>query len=265
MLRRLAEQTVPPRRVLVVDNGGTLSTGDLADLPLAGRTALIPRPDNPGYGAAVNLARADDPSEGSSALLVLTHDAMFDEHLAERLLSALREAPTSGAAAPVLYFASDPARVFSAGGRLTAGGRASHLRSVPRATPYPVDWADGAIVMYRRAALDAIDWLSEHYFLYFEDVDTAWRMSRAGWSTLIVPDAVARQQPGAHPMYLGVRNMTLFARSAGTPFLPHVFAVARRTAEEAVARLQRGDSPELFRAWRGWRDGRRGIGGRPGG
>lgn len=258
VLERLSAQTVPPSEVIVVDNGGTLGLHDLTGA-LSDRTRLIPRPDNPGYGPAVNEARA----LSGSALLVLTHDAVFDEGLAAHLLSALDAASDSGASAPLLRYAADPARVFSAGGILTAGGRALHRTASDDLAPRPVDWADGAIVMYRRAALDAIDWLSEEYFLYFEDVDTAWRMQQEGWSTLIVPAAIAYQQPGTHPMYLGIRNMTLFARHAGISLLPHLSAVTRRVAEEAAARILRGRRPELASAWRGWRDGRHGRGGKP--
>jgi N-acetylglucosaminyl-diphospho-decaprenol L-rhamnosyltransferase len=57
--------------------------------------------------------------------------------------------------------------------------------------------------------------------------------------------------------------MTLFARHAQIPLLPHLGAVARRVAEEAAARVLRGRRPELVAAWRGWRDGRRGRGGKP--
>ena len=258
VLERLSAQTVLPSEVIVVDNGGTLDPNDLTS-PLHDRTRLIPRPDNPGYGPAVNEARV----ASGSALLVLTHDAVFDETLAAHLLSALDETPESGASAPLLRYAAEPDRVFSAGGVLTPGGRALHRTADDRVVPHPVDWADGAIMMYRRAALDAIDWLSEEYFLYFEDVDTAWRMRRAGWSTLVVPAAIAYQQPGTHPMYLGIRNMTLFARHAQIPLLPHLGAVTRRVAEEAAARTLRGRRPELVSAWRGWRDGRRGRGGKP--
>lgn len=252
-------QTLLPAEVIVVDNGGTLDDDTLAGLPLPHLTRLISRPDNPGYGVAVNEAR----STASQAVLVLTHDAVFDADLAATLLGALDEVDGSGAAAPVLRFANDRSRVFSAGGRLTSGGRALHLTDDAERAPHPVDWVDGAIVLYRRDALDTIGWLAEHYFLYFEDVDTAWRMSEAGLTTLVVPQAVAFQQPGSHPMYLGIRNMTLYARRAGIPLLPHLAAVSRRVAEEAVVRLLRRRSPELGAAVRGWRDGRRGQGGKP--
>lgn len=260
VIRQLANQTLPPQVVIVVDNGGTITASDINATVLGDRVVLVPREDNPGYGAAVNEARGRCTSP---ALLVLTHDASFGSDLAEQLLASLSTNDTAGAVAPVLNWVSNPDSVFSAGGRLSSGGRASNRTSISSAAAYPVDWVDGAIVMYRVKALDSVEWLAEHYFLYFEDVDTAWRMRQAGWDTLVNPKARALQQPGAHPMYLGIRNMTLFARMARIPFVPHLFAVGYRVAEETAAGLLRKRSPHLIAAWKGWRDGRRGITGKP--
>lgn len=256
---QLATQTLAPSHVLVVDNGGTLDENSLSDRGLGVGIELVRRPDNPGYSAAVNEARRTT----TDAVLVLTHDATFDMDLAARLTATLRSSKSVGAAAPVLRWVSSPDRIFSAGGVLTRGGRATHLVEVRDQAPYPVDWVDGAVVLYRRAALETIGWLDETYFLYFEDVDTAWRMSRSGFTTLVDPEAHARQQPGDHPMRLGIRNMTLFAGRAGIPFPLHVAAVARRVAEHAAVQVLRRRSPGLRDAWRGWREGRRGIDGAP--
>lgn len=251
VLTLLSNQTKLPSRVIVVDNGGTFTETDRAAWPLSDRSVLISRPDNPGYGVAVNLARE---LVSETALFVLTHDAVFSAELAEQML-AVFEQPAVGAAAPVLHFTNQPSRVFSAGGKLSASGRASHLAAPLSNHPYPVDWLDGAIVMYRVEALDAIDWLDERYFLYFEDVDTSWRLAQAGWKNLIVPGVLASQQPGAHPPYLGMRNMALFARKAGISRFKHLGAVVPRLTRESLSRIRRGKKPELGQALRGLRDG----------
>lgn len=256
VLKRLTHQTHQPNHVIVVDNGGDLPETGLPDHQLD--VHLVRRPDNPGYAAAVNVAREHD----AARTLVLTHDAVFGDDLAEKLSAALDENPAAGAAAPVLHWADRPGTVFSAGGVLTRGGRAWHRTDSPQQYR-EVDWVDGAIVMYANDALDQIDWLDERYFLYFEDVDTAYRMSRVGRTTLIVPYEQALQQPGNHTTYLGIRNMTLFARTAAIPFPLHLAAVGRRVLEEAVVALMRRRSPGVVAAYRGWRAGRRGLTGHP--
>lgn len=263
VLAQLEAQRERPRAVVIVDNGGDLPAGVGGDAGFP--VEVVPRPDNPGYAVAVNLAQ--ERLHAGERLLVLTHDAVFGPELAERLRAVLDADSAIGAAGPVLMRASRPGEVFSAGGRLTPGGRALHTTRLPEPidadAALEVDWIDGAIIMYAPDALDAVGWVSEDYFLYFEDVDTAWRMRRAGYRTVVATGATAEQEPGAHPTYLGIRNMTLFARTAGIPPVRAAFAVARRVAEEsAVAVLQRR-LPPLRAAYRGWRDGRRGLRGKP--
>jgi len=262
VLARLSMQTIAPEVVLVVDNAGDLDESVISESPLAEKTQLVRRPDNPGYSAAVNESRPLLHARGISRLLVLTHDADFAPELSAQLLVAL-DSPTVGAAGPLLQWASDPSRIFSAGGRLTRNGRAWNAATPASDAPYPVDWVDGAIVMYATDALERINWLDERYFLYFEDVDTAWRMKQAGLQTVVVPSAVAAQSPGAHPLYLGIRNMVLFAERADIPRWRTALGTVRRVAEEAVFHALHGRRPDLSDAWRGWRDGRRGVSGPP--
>ncbi|QEW02477.1 glycosyltransferase family 2 protein [Microbacterium lushaniae] len=263
VLARLAAQSHPPVAVVIVDNGGDL--GDVEAPPgLAAPVQVVTRADNPGYGAAVNEARRA-VGDAAPALLVLTHDAEFDAELARRLSEALGSAPDIGAAGPVLRRASDPGAIFSAGGRLTRGGRATHVTREPSTRLSDVDWLDGAIVMFRVDALDAIGGVDEEYFLYFEDVDTSWRLARAGWRTVVDRDAHGAQEPGEHPVYLGMRNMALFARRAGIPRIRRSAAAARRLAEVAASALVRGRPAGVSDGWRGWRDGLQGMSGKPAG
>jgi N-acetylglucosaminyl-diphospho-decaprenol L-rhamnosyltransferase len=259
VLESLSNQTVIPALVIVVDNGGTFTEVDRVDWQLSEISTVISRPDNPGYGAAVNLARK---VVGNSALLVLTHDAVFDESLSELLLDALHD-DTVGSVGPLLHFANNRKRIFSAGGRLSKAGLASHLRAPRSENPYEVDWVDGAIVMYSPEALDAIDWLDERYFLYFEDVDTGWRLNRAGWQCHVVPAAIAYQQPGAHPPYLGMRNMALFARKKNISRIRHLTAVVPRLTAEILSSFRRRTTFDLRGALRGLRDGYAGKSGPP--
>lgn len=252
VLASLEQQRLLPRTVIIVDNGGTFTESDRTQWSLSDRSILISRPDNPGYGAAANLARKHMCD--ADALLILTHDAQFDSNLAEQLLAAFQQ-PKVGGAGPLLKFRDTPSRVFSAGGKLSKSGLASHLRAPQSEQPYAVDWIDGAIVMYSKAALDSIDWIDEQYFLYFEDVDTSWRLGRVGWKRLIVPAATAFQQPGAHPPYLGMRNMALFAKKAGISRTRHLLAVIPRISRESLSRLRRGLSLKLRAGVQGLRDG----------
>jgi N-acetylglucosaminyl-diphospho-decaprenol L-rhamnosyltransferase len=52
-----------------------------------------------------------------------------------------------------------------------------------------IDWVSGAFFLVRRDAWDAVDGFDPAYFMYMEDVDLCWRVSRAGWRVVYEPSA----------------------------------------------------------------------------
>ncbi|AXL11745.1 glycosyltransferase family 2 protein [Microbacterium foliorum] len=259
VIERLRAQTRQPEMIVVVDNGGDIDEAALAGVGVA--PVLIRRGDNPGYAVAVNVAAERARDAGIENLLVLTHDAVFGPTLAASLLDALGADEGAGCVAPTLRWVSRPERIFSSGGVVTRGGRAYHRTDEIRHAR-AVHWVDGAVLLLRLRALDAIGGMDERYFLYFEDVDTGWSLARAGWRTLVVPET-AQQEPGAHPLRLGLRNMVLFARKARLPRIPVVFAVARRAAEELIVGVRRDRRLPVLDAGRGIADGLRDRRGKP--
>ena len=63
--------------------------------------------------------------------------------------------------------------------------------------PFPIDFALGAALMVRGAAIAAAGLLDEGYFMYAEEVDWCWRIRRAGWPFYCVPSAVVIHHGGA--------------------------------------------------------------------
>ncbi|MGI8806225.1 MAG: glycosyltransferase family 2 protein [Thermoleophilaceae bacterium] len=61
----------------------------------------------------------------------------------------------------------------------------------------PVDWADGAFLLVRREAFDAVGGFDERQWMYAEDVDLAWRLARTGWSTRYEPSAIVHHAVSA--------------------------------------------------------------------
>lgn len=51
------------------------------------------------------------------------------------------------------------------------------------------DWASGASLLIRRSVFEAIGYLDENFFLYFEEVDFCKRARDAGWTCWYVPEA----------------------------------------------------------------------------
>jgi N-acetylglucosaminyl-diphospho-decaprenol L-rhamnosyltransferase len=56
--------------------------------------------------------------------------------------------------------------------------------------PTQSDWFLGAFLFLRREMLEKLGGLDEGYYLYGEDIDLAYRASKAGWERWYVPEAV---------------------------------------------------------------------------
>lgn len=76
----------------------------------------------------------------------------------------------------------------------------------------------GALVMYRLSALHAVsvrsEFFDERFFAYKEDVDLAWRLRRAGWSSFYASRAIAYHYRGAHASEK--RGLTLAIKERAT-------------------------------------------------
>ncbi len=89
--------------------------------------------------------------------------------------------------------------------------------------PFAIDFALGAALMVRRAAIEAAGLLDEGYFMYCEEVDWCWRMQRAGWPLWCVPAACVTHFEGQStrqfrdPMVLALwrSRLRLYARHYG--------------------------------------------------
>jgi len=66
----------------------------------------------------------------------------------------------------------------------------SHIVAPPVETrTHACGWVSGASMMVRKEVFDAIGFMDEGYFLYFEETDLCLRANRAGWQSWYVPSS----------------------------------------------------------------------------
>ncbi len=58
------------------------------------------------------------------------------------------------------------------------------------------EWVSGTAMAVRRDAFEQVGGFDEGYFMYVEDVDLCWRLSRAGWRVGVVADATVVHRIG---------------------------------------------------------------------
>ena len=231
-LAALAHQTHPPAEIVVADNGsrdGSLAL--LAEHHPHVRALALGR--NHGFAGGANRGVA---ATSAPWVCVLNSDATPAPDWLERL-GEVEAGEEVWALGSVLVSAAT-GRVESAGDQYAPEGYAYKLlRDAPLdalpAEPYPVFAAPGAAPVFRRDVFDALGGYEERFFLYYEDVDLAFRALLAGHHALLVPSARVTHRLGAT------------TRSRGRAR----FYVARNSAWCAVRCLPAGSRRAVARRW----------------
>ena len=232
---------------------------------------VVPERTNAGFAGGVSRGLA---AATGDVVVLLNNDAVADHGFLDRGLAALRaggERVAAVAATVVLEggFApvppgTDPEPddlVAPHGGRWrrTPAGRTlvngtgvvldrsgngrdrdwlRPLQDAPETAP--LFGFSGGAVFLRRAALEAVGGFDESLFMYYEDLDVAWRLRLAGFEVRHAPDAVATHRHAASsgsdsPLvrYQSMRNRLAVVLRNGSP------ALVGRVVLRTLARLVR--------------------------
>jgi len=249
-LDSLRRQTYRDFEVIVVDNASTDGSAEaLAREYPEVRVLALRR--NLGYAGGCN---AGIRAARGEILIALNNDTEADPGWLAALVEALDRHPEVGAVASRVMIYDKPNLLNAAGDLYRRNGTADS-RGVwqPFGPPYDreayVFGASGAAAAYRRKMLEEIGLFEERFFMYYEDVDLAWRAQKAGWKCLYVPDAVIYHHLSASgggvlpSYYVGRNTLWVLVRHYPTSLL--------RRYWRAVLRAQGRIAWEALRAWRG--------------
>lgn len=184
--------------VYVVDNAsGDGTAAVVSEFPAV---ELIANSTNRGFAAASNEGiRAG----GSPLVLILNPDARIDEDTLDPLLAVLEASPRTAAVGPRLIRPDGSLDHAAKRSFPSVSGSLAYFtgleRLVPAARRYtapqvdrgPVDAINGAFMLLRRSALEEVGLFDEGYWMYMEDLDLCYRLSRRGWSVWYEPGATA--------------------------------------------------------------------------
>jgi GT2 family glycosyltransferase len=199
-LRSMADEAMSGRcEVWVIDNDSDDGSADMVREEFEW-ASVIASNENLGFGPAVNeVARHTEApwlaaSNADIELMPGALDAMLAAGsdagvgvVAPRLINADGNTQHSVHAFPTIplaiLFAIGAYRLPGVGDGLCIEGYWDAER------PRDIDWAHGAFLLVRRAAFDQIRGFDDAQWMYAEDIDLHWRLSRAGWRARYEPSA----------------------------------------------------------------------------
>jgi GT2 family glycosyltransferase len=199
----------PIDQIIVVDNG--------SKCPITLEDVTVVRAErNLGFSGGCNLGVAH--AAGADAFLLVNSDAEIEADTVEKLEGALKSGV--GIVGPAIFDMSG--RVESMGVRFSRfTGRMRNLRRAGTR----VEAVVGTCMLITREVLDRCGLLDERFFYGFEDLELCLRAAHHGFSTRLVPAAVAHHELAAtigraspDRLYYAARNHLYAAHAAPLPF-----------------------------------------------
>lgn len=241
--RHAPEQT----EILVVDDASPnhAASNAIADFPMV---RLIRREKRGGFAATANTGICEARGD---IIELLNDDTEVQAGWAEKAIRHFED-ETVGAVAPLVLSWPNGDCIDSAGDRYYLGGVAAkrgHGATTPPAQAQNVFGASASSAFYRRSALARVGLFPESFGSYFEDLDLAFRLQRAGYRAVFEPSSRVLHHAGAShgpPRRALVQQQSLNEERVFWRNLPPT--QLGRAVPRHVAVL-------MAKAWRRWQEG----------
>ncbi|MBI5229333.1 glycosyltransferase family 2 protein [Candidatus Micrarchaeota archaeon] len=236
-LNSLKKLDYPLFEVILVDNGSkhesveklTEYVNDRKNKGL--KIALVENKENEGFAGGNNRGIELALAHGAEYVMFLNNDATVDPNAIGELVNEMEQKDGTGIAGSKIYYYDKPDMIWSAGGTInwfigkgsTRGRRETDERQYDKVEE--VDQVIGCAMMVKRGVFDAIGFLDETYFSYYEETQFCARARKKGYAIYYVPSSIVYHKVakstggGTTPtsVYYLVRNRGFFILDA-VPF-----------------------------------------------
>jgi N-acetylglucosaminyl-diphospho-decaprenol L-rhamnosyltransferase len=222
--------------IIIVDNP---PEAEFIPLPCSGTLIIrrIATQKQIGFSKAANLGAAQARGE---YLLFLNPDVILAESAIEQLYQSCLNLDRAGVVGGSLInpdgtwqpsyrrFPTVRNLLFSRGSILRHFSRKSNSYILPRYdVSTAVDWLAAAMIIIPRGVFNSVSGFDEGYYLYLEDTDLCYRVSRAGYQNYYVPSASGVHKWGASTRYYRFSRIVWHHHSIWMYFSRHHSAASR--------------------------------------
>jgi N-acetylglucosaminyl-diphospho-decaprenol L-rhamnosyltransferase len=200
----LLHQSLEPRRIVVFDNGSRTPVS----VRLTGDVEVIRSETNLGFAAANNEALR---KAGAPLVALVNNDVIADAEWLRTLVDAFEADAKLGAAQAIIR--RNDSTIDGAGIDISDGTIRQIGHGMPVGAPLPGAWGVSATAtVYRRAAIGE-RFFDPRFFAYYEDVELCARLHESGWTTRVLPIALATHRGSHSASVLGPDALRLRTRN----------------------------------------------------
>lgn len=242
-----------PFKILITDNCSPDQSGkDIAQaFPDCHYLQL---PENLGFAGGANACVNYCIEHGAKWVWLLNNDTELDPLALSLLLDAASTDERAAILGAAVYTPTDNGFHRSGTGQIDYNRAKTFERGVIDENHGTImcEWLSGSNMLIRTAAFKEMNGFDEDFFLYFEDTDLCWRLNKAKWKCLFVPQAKIKHIGNASTQgklaiwrsYYYTRNRLLFFLKTrkGLAALPAVFSIGTHILRHTLVLPFRGEN-----------------------
>lgn len=224
-LQSLFAAGLPNGQAIVVDNGSTDLSVETITRHFGKIVNVISRPENMGYAEGANHGMRLALQLGAEWVFLINNDAYVSAEFFTAFEAFLASHPETVMLGPVIYFHSEPQRIWFFGDQrigpllLTHGNFRNQIDRGQLPEMMEVDFLSGCALLIGRDVIEKVGFFDSSLFMYGEEVDYCWRAKQAGFKLFAVRSAQAwhkvsrsSNREKAFTQYLRTRNQIRFYR-----------------------------------------------------
>ena len=214
--------------IIVVDNNSVDGSCEMVKNKFANDVIFIENKVNLGFSKANNQAIKISKGE---YILLLNPDTVVEETCFQKVIEFLDNTPDAGSVGVKMIDGSGKFlpeskrglptptvafyKIFGLAALFPKSKRFGkyHLGFLDKNKTHKVDVLAGAFMMLRKSVLDKIGLLDEDYFMYGEDIDLSYRVTKAGFFNYYFPDTTIIHYKGESTKKTSVNFVFTFYRA----------------------------------------------------
>jgi GT2 family glycosyltransferase len=187
-LKSVVKTDYPNYKVIVADNNSHDDPSAIIKKQFA-EVIVIRNGVNEGYATGNNTAIRFALGYDPGYILLLNNDTIIDQNCISQIVKKAEESDKIGLVSPVIYYFEEPEKVQFAGSKIKWRDLSiSDFNSIDEIENSDVClW--GTALLIKRKLLDALGFLKDEYFAYWEDTEYSLRSLRNGFINVVCSEA----------------------------------------------------------------------------
>lgn len=226
-IKSLSQINYENYKIIVIDNNST--DGCIDELKESFEEVIvIKNNDNLGFAKANNIGIKYAMDNSGEYVLLLNNDTIVEKDFLDQLIKPFMEHKINkiGLTIGKIRYYDDKSLLWYAGGRINYFKANSQVYGLNETDigqydeEKEVEFATGCCMLISKDTLDRVGYLSDEYFLYYEDTDYSCKIINSGLKMIYVPksiiyhkESVATNKFSYNYQYYFARNRLLFIKN----------------------------------------------------